>query len=132
MKLYFKRINIIAIFLSFLVLGYSCVAYRSHGVSLDEAVASGDRSKVVNTVGESQNFKSIEKIDGHYYGVKLKGGENVRTPLDETKVRTVRLHNKTLSTILNISATSVILGTILLFALADSLVDASPSFSGID
>ena len=80
----------------------SCTVYRSSVVSIDEAVKAGDKAKVVTKTDQTMHFKYLSEIDGQYYGMNKEKGELIKVPFEEEQIKTIRLSNKPLSTILSI------------------------------
>ena len=115
------RFRLISYFLILLMVFQSCTIYRSSGVTLDQAVFSGDKVEVVTQYDKTIKYKYITQEEGTYYGVKKVKGEFVKSPFQPEQVKTVRLKNKPLSTVVSVFGPIIIIGGLIAFALsADS------------
>jgi uncharacterized protein YpmB len=101
--------NIAVLFLAILLL-QGCVVYHNTSVGMEEAVSAATRVKIKAADDKKVKLKKVVLEDGQYYGIKNNRGELVRIPLDEKRISSVHLKNKTLSTIINIGVPAVIIG----------------------
>jgi len=118
----FKR-KFACLFLGFLIVLQSCVAYKSTSSTLGEAVASNGKVLTVKTDGTKFKFIKVEQIDGIYYGsLKSKNGiEKVR--LDENDFKRISLFDKTASTWGTIGIIAGSLGVVFVVIAALSVQD---------
>ena len=66
--------------------------------------------------------------DNQYYGVNKVKGELVKIPIDENFIKSVKLENETMSTILTIALpVTIVIGALAI--IASSLSDWGPSFN---
>jgi hypothetical protein len=98
MKNYCFKGKFTCLFLSFLIVLQSCVAYKDTSSTLDEAVATNCKVLVVKTDGTEFKLIKVEQIDGIYYGsMKTRNGiEKVR--LNESDLKRISVLDKTAST----------------------------------
>lgn len=94
-----NRIRLISVVLTCLMLFQSCRVYQRKQVSLDKAVAEKKRVKIKTRDGKKLKFKKIVLDGNAYYGLKKVKGKEVRIPLKTNSLKSIRLHNKTLSII---------------------------------
>ena len=108
---YFKAI---AWLLTGLICFQSCTIYRSTGVSIDEAVKSGDKVKVVTSHNKTIRFKYITEENGNYFGIQKLKGEYVKIPVNPDRTQLIRPINKTVSFIASVGGPLLIIGGVLL------------------
>lgn len=85
----------------------SCRVYQHKPATLDQAISEGKRVKIRTFDNKTYTYKTIEKVDGVYFGVKNKRKEQVRTPIDESEIKKVRLHNVTMSIVYGVLIGSI-------------------------
>lgn len=111
-----KNFSLVAgIFLYFLLL-QSCSVYHSDSTSVEEAVASDNRVRVVTLDNVYYEFKKLERENGQLYGVtgkksetakmladhkQIPYGKNVRIALADEEVLAVYLKNRSMSRLVN-------------------------------
>ena len=123
-----NRIRLISVMLTCLIFFQSCRVYHKKNVSLDEAVAERSRVKIMTNNGKKLKFKRIDLDSSQYYGVKKVKGISVRTLIDPSSIKSLRLHNKTMSIIYGIAigiVVSMVAGTALFFATWDGSIGLS-------
>jgi len=142
MRLYLKKISI---FLMFLITFQSCSVYHSKTATIDEAVQSNNKVKVITVSNDILKLHKLKLEDGQIYGVLKKGSETAerladqgsvkysdskyeRIKLNENKIKEIHLKNKTLSTVLAIAIPAV--GVAVLFVILYNTVDVGSSLSG--
>lgn len=76
----------------------SCVVYQKKTVSIDEAVASNNKVLILRTNETKLRLKEIEQIDGKIYGIYRVKGENIKVPIAESDIKTIRIQSKSAST----------------------------------
>jgi len=128
-----KTINIhlktVAFFISSMIFLLSCTVYKSTTVTLNEAYKSQTKVKVLTSDNETLIFKRIDFIDGKYYGVSKKVDQLEAAPLDNNNVNSIRILNKTASTVLNVGVPLIIAGGIIWIAAESNTIN--PGFDGI-
>jgi len=128
-----KTINIhlktVAFFISSMIFLLSCTVYKSTTVTLNEAYKSQTKVKVLTSDNETFIFKRIDFVDGKYYGVSKKVDQLEAAPLDNNNVNSIRILNKTASTVLNVGVPLNIAGGIIWIAAESIAID--PGFDGI-
>lgn len=99
----------------------SCGVYKKTSVTLDEAVTADRKVLVVKTDYSKLKFIRIEQIGGMYYGQVENKGKIEKIPLTESDLKTIRLLDKTATTIGNIAIVAGSLGIVLLVVAAIEL-----------
>jgi len=77
----------------------SCSVYKKNSVNLNEASDAKSKVLVTRTNNEKIRFKKIVQIDSSYYGIKHANGEEIKIPLKESDIKSVRVLDKTNSTV---------------------------------
>ncbi|MBG6109441.1 hypothetical protein IWX84_000296 [Flavobacterium sp. CG_9.10] len=95
---YFKS-KIVCVLLIFVLLMQSCAIYQKTSVSLDDAVASNRKVLITKTDGAKLKLKRVELTDGKYYGIVKVDGKTEKIILVENDIRTIRILNKSATTI---------------------------------
>lgn len=101
----------------------SCAVYKKTPVTLNEAATADGKVLVVKTDNTKLKFKKIEQIDGVYYGLIKTKGQIEKIPLTESDLKTIRLLDKTATTIGNVAIVVGSLGIVLLVVAAIELAD---------
>ncbi len=101
----------------------SCSVYKRTSVTLDEAVTADRKILVVNTDNKKLKFIRIEQIDGMYYGHIKTKGKIEKIPLTESDLKTIRVLDKTATTIGNVAIVIGSLGIVFLVVVAIELSD---------
>lgn len=114
----FKKYRWLCSLLTISILSGSCQVYQKVPVSLEEAVASNERVKIVTIDNRKSFYKNIEKTDSIYYGVEESGLELVKKPLKKEAILKIQLRNKPKSRLVTIAGVTVAVG--LLAALISS------------
>ncbi len=113
---------VISILFAFAIIFHSCMAYNPQHVSVEDAASEGKRAKIKMKIGKRLKYKKIVKDNSLYFGMAKSKGKWVKIHIDTSKVESVRLQNKTMSTILTISGvllTVGIIGLTFIFATTD-------------
>ena len=111
------HLKIVAFLISSMIMLQGCTVYKSTTVTLDEAYKAQTKTKVFTLDNETLKFKRINFVDGKYYGVLSWDSE--RHPklddmlIDENKINSIKVKNKTASTIINVGVPIVVLGGII-------------------
>lgn len=114
-----KTIKLVCISLTMLIMLQSCRVYHSETVSLEEASKSQKRVKVKTNDNKTLKFNKVIFEDGQFYGVKGKGDNVSKTVLNMDDLKQVRLHNKSLSTILGVAVPIITVVGILVLAITN-------------
>ncbi len=128
MKTLKKHFRSISFIMAISILFQSCKAYHNDSVTLEQASKEFKQSKIQTHTNETLNFRGIKKENNQYYGVKKVKNELVNIPLNEEFIKSVKLQNETLSTVLTIALPVVIIGAGLAI-IAPSLSDWDSSGS---
>lgn len=128
-----KRIAILCI-TGMLSLFTSCNVYHSSNATVEEAVRSEDRVKVVSTDQVFYEFKRLENQNGQLMGVTTPNSDTARllrdhrsTPngntimihLDESEISEIHIKNKTASNLVNIGVPAALIGGVVVLTAAD-------------
>jgi len=129
LRLYLKKISI---FFMFLITLQSCVVYHSKIATIDEAIQSDNKIKIITDSDDIYKLNKLKKEDGQIYGVVKKGSETAKKlsdqglikfsdgkyekiQLTENTISEIHLKNKTLSTVLSIAVP--VIGVAAIFAI---------------
>jgi len=114
MKTIRSNLKAISFFVIALILLQSCTVYKSAGVTIEEASKTQNKVKVYTTDNETLKFKRISFKDGKYYGVKSNYPERDSSlediPLDKKNIKSIKVKNKTTSTVLTVAIPVVVVG----------------------
>ena len=125
-RLHLKRIALLLIFLMTL---QSCSVYYSKTASVDEAIQSDNKVKVITSTNETYKFKKLQKENDQIYGVlKLRSNkaENLldqgllegyddkygKLLLSQDTIQAIHLKNKGASTAVTVAIPVVIVGVL--------------------
>ena len=107
---YFKS-KIVCVLLIFGFLFQSCAVYQKTSASLDDAVASNRKVLITKTDGAKLKLKRVELTDGKYYGIVKVDGKTEKIILVENEIRTIRILNKSATTI---GTVGIVLGSLVI------------------
>ena len=141
MKTIRKHLKLVSMLLSLTIFMQSCVTYHSSTASIDEAVQSNDKIKLISAT-DPYVFKELIRENGNIYGITkrksvtadllsaqivedTKDQKNVKILLRNDQLNNIHLQNKTMSTLSTIALPFVIVGVIVIIARKS----ISPSFS---
>ena len=88
MKKIKKRLKVIALFLSGLILFQSCSTYKTP-VTLQQAAQQEQAVKIITIDDDTYKYKYIIYEDGQFFGVKDNPGEEVKFPITLEEVEEV-------------------------------------------
>lgn len=108
----FKKSRRLCCLLTISILFGSCHVYQKVPVSLENAVASNERVKIVTVDNQKNFYKRIEKTDSTYYGLEESGLELVKKPLKKEAIQKIQLRNKPKSRLITIAGVTVSVGFI--------------------
>ncbi len=92
----YRKIKLAILLMASLVLFQSCRVYHKANVSIDEAVKSEKRARLMTKEGEKLKFIKIIEDNGNYYGLKFKSANVLIQP---DNIDSLRLHDRTMSII---------------------------------
>ena len=119
MSLTHFKSKFVCVFLVFVILLQSCAVYQKTPVSIEEAVTTKNKVLIIKTDDTKLKLKKIEQIDGVYYGIIDGDREVVKVPLNKSEIKTIRILDKSTSTLSTIAVVVVPLALIIIFATAD-------------
>jgi len=116
-RIYLKKISV---FLILLMTLQSCVVYHSKIATVDEAIQSDNKVKIITDSNDIYKLHKLKIEDGQVYGVLKKGSETAERLADQglikysdskyetilikdSTIKEIYLKNKTLSTVLSIA-----------------------------
>lgn len=99
----------------------SCSVYKKTPVTLGEATATDHKVLVIKSDNTKLKFKRIEQTDGIYYGLLKTRAGIERIPLTESDLKTIRVLDKTATTVGNVAIVVGSLGVVLLVVAATAL-----------
>ncbi|WP_016990476.1 hypothetical protein [Flavobacterium sp. ACAM 123] len=94
--------KIVCVLLIFVLMLQSCAVYQKTAVSVDEAVTSKRKVLITKTDGAKLKLKKVEQIEGKYFGIVKLDSKTEKIILIENDIRTIRILNKTATTLSNI------------------------------
>lgn len=99
MRLRYFKSKLVCVSLVFVILLQSCAVYQKTPVSIENAVTSNNKVLVITNNDTKLKLKKIELIDGKYYGISEDEDRKIiKTPLNESDIKTIRVLNKSAST----------------------------------
>ncbi|GIZ09208.1 hypothetical protein [Flavobacterium sp. UMI-01] len=120
--------QLICLLLTIVIVFQSCTVYKKTPVSLNDAMNSNGKAVITTTANVKNKYSQILLLEGNYYGiVKTNKGES-KVLLIENEIKSIRVHDKTASTIGNIA---IVIGTVGAVFFIVALIDlASMDFGG--
>ena len=123
MKIMYFKSKSVCLLIALALLLQSCVVYKKTPSTINEAVDSKGKVLIVKTNDEKLKLIKIEKIDGAYFGeIKTKKGIE-KIPLSENDIKTIRIKNKSASTLGNVFIVIGSLGVVFIVIVAIELQD---------
>ncbi|MFV8344001.1 hypothetical protein [Flavobacterium sp. XS2P39] len=99
----------------------SCSVYKKTPVTLEQAATANRKVLVIKSDNTKLKFTRIEQIEGIYYGrIKTRAGIE-KIPLTESDLKTIRVLDKTATTVGNVAIVVGSLGIVLLVVAAVEL-----------
>ncbi len=116
-------IKSLAIIIAFSIILSSCSAYYKKEATFNEAYLSNKPVKLVTNTNKKVFLKRIILKDTIYYGVYKSNGKKITFPLSKDNYRSIRIKDRTASTILNVSGAVLTLGVVglIIFAITFDL-----------
>ncbi|MFV5687045.1 hypothetical protein ACM55M_00275 [Flavobacterium sp. ZT3R25] len=99
----------------------SCAVYKKAPVTLDQAVVTNRKILIIKTDNAKLKLINIEQIDGNYYGYIKTKRKIEKIPLIESDLKTIRVLDRTTTTIGNVAIVVGSLGIVLLVVAAIEL-----------
>jgi len=116
MKTLKKQIKTISILFGILILSQSCVVYKSQNFTLEDASKTVAKVKLVTDNNQTLKYKRVGITNGVYYGVTKENGLINMVEIQENKIKSVKLQDKTLSTALTIGIPVLIIGGFIIYS----------------
>ena len=120
-------IKSLAIIIAFSITLSSCSVYYKKEISFNEAYLSEKPVKLVTHTNKKVLLKKIILKDTTYFGVYNSGGKKITFPLSNENYRSVRIKNRTASTLINVGGSVLTLGIfatiILIISIGNELDD---------
>lgn len=110
MKTIKKQIELVVSILIALIFCQGCAIYHNGAVSLGEAMNSDKPIKIQTKDGRNFLFKEIILEEDNYYGLKKSRRKFDSIQLITEDIKTIKLKNKTMSTVINIGVPIVVIG----------------------
>ena len=124
-----KKVQPIGLALIALVLFQGCRVYSKEHTTLDKAVDTRKRVKMITSNGQKLKYQKIVLDNGSYYGVQNVKGKDVRMRIEPASVESLHLHNKTMSIIYGTGIGFIITGVVsgfIAIATYDGPIDIAP------
>ena len=93
---YFKRISV-SLCLFVLLFLQSCTVYQKKPVSIKDASASKKPVLLIRKDDTRLTFEKIVLQGSNYYGMLKENGQNIKTPIVESDIKTIRMLDQTTS-----------------------------------
>jgi len=133
MKTIRKHLRLVSLFLAITFFIQSCRVYHSSTASIDEAVQSNNKIKLVSVSDDTYIFQELQRENGNIYGItkrnsptakllsaqiseETKDQKNVKILLRNDQLNNIHLQNKTMSTLATVGIPLVIIGVIAIIA----------------
>lgn len=113
-------IKSLVIYLSLSIILNSCSVYFKKEVSFNEAYISKKSVRLITNENKKVFIKKIILKDSAYYGISHYKGEKIEIPLSNETRKSLRIKNRTASTIINVTGITLSLGIVALVFVADS------------
>jgi len=111
------HLKIVAILISSMILLQGCTVYKSTTASLEDVSKSQIKAKILTTDNQTLKFKRIDFIDGNYIGVisdDMEVNPEIEfMPLDKNNIQSIKVKDKTVSTILTVVIPIAVVGGVL-------------------
>ena len=120
LKKYIKPISLLFIVI---LIFQGCIVYKSKPVTLDKAVKANTQVKIKTKNNKTIKFKKIVFEEGSYYGVNnfykddpfdVSKKVEIKTPIEVNIIESVKVKNKSMSTILPFATPIILLGIVVI------------------
>lgn len=123
------------VYVSLFILLNSCSVYYKKEVSFQEAYNSRKPARLITNEDRKVKLKKIIYKDSTYYGISYYKGNKVEFPLSNETRKSLRLKDRTTSTIINVGGTVLTLGVIVFIIAATGISgdwkEYNPNGSGL-
>jgi hypothetical protein len=100
MKTTTRRLKVVALLFSVLILSQGCVTvYKSGNVTLEEAVKADTKVRITTNDNQTIKYLNITKINQEYFGIKKVNSDLTKIPIQNKDIEKVRIKNKPMSTV---------------------------------
>ncbi len=113
------KTKFVCVFLVFVILLQSCTVYKKAPVSISEASATNHKVLIIKNDDTKLELKKIELVDGVYYGFIDEDRGIVKIPLNESTIKTIRIIDKSASTLLSTGIVVIPLAIIITLVIAN-------------
>lgn len=113
------KTKFVCVFLVFVILLQSCTVYKKAPVSISEASATNHKVLIIKNDDTKLELKKIELVDGVYYGFIDEDRGIVIIPLNESTIKTIRIIDKSASTLLSTGIFVIPLAIIITLVIAN-------------
>ena len=122
MKLTNIKNKAICFLLAFTLVVQSCSVYKKTPVNLEEAFNSDTKVLIVKIDNTKLKFNRIKQNEGNYYGTLKTKGHMENVPLIASDLKTIRVLDKTTTTIGNVA---IIIGSVGIVFLVIAAIELS-------
>lgn len=122
MKLTNIKNKAICFLLAFTLVLQSCSVYKKTSVNLEEAYNSDTKVLIVKIDNTKLKFNRIKQYEGNYYGTLKTKGHMDNVPLVESDIKSIRVLDKTTTTIGNLA---IIIGSVGIVFLVIAAIELS-------
>ena len=122
MKLTNIKNKAICFLLAFTLVMQSCSVYKKTSVNLEEAYNSDTKVLIVKIDNTKLKFNRIKQNEGNYYGTLKTKGHMENVPLIASDLKTIRVLDKTTTTIGNVA---IIIGSVGIVFLVIAAIELS-------
>jgi hypothetical protein len=113
------KTKFVCVFLVFVILLQSCTVYKKAPVSISEASTTNHKVLIIKNDDTKLELKKIELVDGVYYGFIDEDRGIVKIPLNESTIKTIRIIDKSASTLLSTGIVVIPLAIIITLVIAN-------------
>jgi len=106
----------ISYLLTFLILLQGCTVYKKQNISLEQAVETKNKVKILTKENEKQKYDYVTTNNGEYYGTKKVNKELIKTPIQKENIKVIKTKNIASSIYVSILASAgglLVLGSII-------------------
>lgn len=118
------------VYVSLFILLNSCSVYYEKEVSFEEAYQSRKPARLITNENRKVKLKKIIYKDSTYYGISYYKKNKVEFPLSNETRKSLRLKDRTTSTIINVSGATLTLGISISIISALSISSEWGSYNG--
>ena len=100
----------IALLFSIILLISSCVTYKATSLTIDELVKTQEKVRVEYKDSKIQRFQNLVLENGTYFGMMKEKLQTVKKPIEVESIKSVRVYDRTKSTIVTIGVPVLLVG----------------------